>query len=347
MDTLTHAVLGATLARTCEPCRAARLSRGEQLGLGSLAAAFPDVDFLAFLVDPLAFLAFWHQTATHSLVVLPLWSAAIAGVFVLARGRSAAFHHASLVAALGIASHIASDAVTAFGTAVLWPLSDARIGLAIAYVVDPLFTLILVAGLAISLTTGRRLPAATALLALGGYLATLAGLQHQAVGLARGSPVLPPHGDAQLVALAQPFSPYNWKLIADGGQVYHEAHVNLVGHPPLPLPAPLATIAGAYRAPEALAWQSRDRPLAAGDAVARHWSDPRFAAFRLFARFPALSRSDTASGDCVWFTDLRYDLPSLSDTFRYGFCRDAASGAWQLYRLRYFSRDHRQRLPER
>ena len=34
MDTLTHAVLGATLARTCEPCRAARLSRGEQLGLG-------------------------------------------------------------------------------------------------------------------------------------------------------------------------------------------------------------------------------------------------------------------------------------------------------------------------
>jgi inner membrane protein len=44
----------------------------------------------------------------------------------------------------------------------------------------------------------------------------------------------------------------------------------------------------------------------------------------------------------VWFTDLRYDLPALPDTFRYGFCRDAAGEAWTLYRLRYFSDDARQ-----
>jgi inner membrane protein len=75
------------------------------------------------------------------------------------------------------------------------------------------------------------------------------------------------------------------------------------------------------------------------------WNDPRFAPFRRFAVYPAVSRIESLGGStCVWYTDLRYDLPALPDTFRYGFCRDGADASWELYRLRYFSERSRQRL---
>lgn len=54
------------------------------------------------------------------------------------------------------------------------------------------------------------------------------------------------------------------------------------------------------------------------------WKDPRLAPFRRFAAFPAVSGVEHDGDEtCVWFTDLRYDLPVLPDTFRYGFCRAA------------------------
>ena len=326
------------------------LSLREQMALGAVAGAFPDLDFAGFLVDPLTFLAYWHQGPTHSLVLLPLWSVLIGGTFVLARAKRHAFVPASAIAALGLVSHIASDAVTAYGTAVFWPLSELRIGLGMVYVIDPLFTLILLAGLGMAAATGRRFAAVSALVALGVYVTSLAWLQQRAVELARASPQTQGRGIEQLTALAQPFSPFNWKLIGSSGPVFHETYLNLVGHPPLPaLPERAAAIAGAYRGPEAIAWRVRDR--AGGQSgmdglVAQRWSDPRFATYRHFARYPAVSRIERNGETCVWFTDLRYDLPALPDTFRYGFCRETGTEIWQLYRLRYFSNDARQRLPE-
>ena len=80
------------------------------------------------------------------------------------------------------------------------------------------------------------------------------------------------------------------------------------------------------------------------EQVQARWHDPRFALYRRFALFPALSRIDRGGATCIWFTDLRYDLPALPDTFRYGFCRSGETLPWRLYRLRYFSADSRQGL---
>jgi inner membrane protein len=54
MDTLTHALMGAHAAHLGTSANP-RLSPRQRLLLGSLAAAFPDVDFIGFLVDPLRF----------------------------------------------------------------------------------------------------------------------------------------------------------------------------------------------------------------------------------------------------------------------------------------------------
>jgi inner membrane protein len=63
--------MGAHAAHLGAPSDA-RLSRRSRLLLGGIAAAFPDVDFIGFLIDPLRFLAYWHQGPTHSLLLLPL-----------------------------------------------------------------------------------------------------------------------------------------------------------------------------------------------------------------------------------------------------------------------------------
>ena len=49
---------------------------------------------------------------------------------------------------------------------------------------------------------------------------------------------------------------------------------------------------------------------------------------------------------CLWITDLRYDLPAMEDTFRYGYCRDSVQAPSRLHRLACFSRDERQRLEQ-
>jgi membrane-bound metal-dependent hydrolase YbcI (DUF457 family) len=59
------------------------LSTRERLLLGGAAAAFPDIDFIGFLVDPLRFLAHWHQGPTHSLILLPLWAALLGALFCM------------------------------------------------------------------------------------------------------------------------------------------------------------------------------------------------------------------------------------------------------------------------
>ena len=51
-----------------------------------------------------------------------------------------------------------------------------------------------------------------------------------------------------------------------------------------------------------------------------------------------------APADVQKLVDSISDLPTLPDTFRYGFCRDNIDQPWRLYRLRYFSDNARQEL---
>jgi inner membrane protein len=348
VDVFTHALLGATLARASAAERASNLTMRERMMVGGLAGAFPDIDFAAFAIDPLRFLADWHQGPTHSLVLLPLWAALLGAVVARLASRRRVFAPAAFVAGLGIASHIASDAITAYGTAVFFPLSTLRVGFSTVFVIDPLFTLIVLAGLIAATAPGRRSFAVAGLLALCLYVSGLAFLQQRALDVARAYATAAGLSFEHVDALAQPFSPFNWKLIGVEGDRYHEAHVNLAGHSvALPLPARLAKIAGAYRAPAQLAWRVRHRYGDREDLrglVEQRWQDPAFAPYRRFAAYPAVSRID-GNGNCVWFTDLRYDLPMLPDTFRYGFCRDDSVQGWALFRLRYFSEHARQRVP--
>jgi len=351
VDVVTHALLGTALVRVTASKRD-RLSGRERLLLGGTGAVFPDIDFVAFPVNPLLFLADWHQGPTHSLLLLPLWAVLIGAAYILVAQRGGVLSEAVWVSALGLASHIAADLITAYGTALLSPLSDARFSIDTTFVIDPLFTIFLALGLGLSLWTQGRLAAALGLVVVCTYVGSQALLQQRAVEVGRAA--AQDHGFAidGLSVVPQPFSPFNWKLIGVRGSMRFVAYVNLAGHPSwmpsLPGLYRFADMAAAYRPPDGLSWErrylfgenSKDEAL-----IESLWRDPRFAPFRRFAVHPSLSRIDR-HGDvtCIWFTDLRYDLPALPDTFRFGFCRDGAGQPWQLHRLRYFTDRSRQAL---
>ncbi|EYS86064.1 hydrolase [Cupriavidus sp. SK-4] len=366
MDTITHALMGAqaALAIPMAEVPGRRLSTRERLLLGAAAGAFPDIDFLGFLIHPLRFLSQWHQGPTHSLLLLPAWGALLAGLFCLVARRREAWREALAVSCLGVASHIALDLITVYGTRIFYPGSERRFSLGTSFLVDPLLSGIVVSGLVLALFLalqwrGRAALAGMALLCA--YVGVQAVLRQRALEL--GNESLRAAGiHAQRVdALPQPFSPFNWKLIARAETDYRVAHVNLAGHPAwVPqwqVLGRLPAMARAYEPPGRMVWTQRPRlPEApAEQALAwQLWVRPDFADFRQFAVYPALSAitamratPSVPPGEavaCVWFTDLRYDLPALEDTFRYGFCRDSAQAPWRLYRLAYFSQDQRQRL---
>lgn len=358
MELLTHALLGGGAALASRSPRS-RLSQRQRLLLGAAAAVSPDIDFVAFAVDPLRYLADWHQGPTHSLLLLPLWALLIAAVFVAVfvqgRRRRAVFGEAAAVAALGLATHIAADAITAYGVMLWYPLSTQRFGLGATFVVDVWIAAVALGGVWLGLRLRRRAPAAIALGLVCLIVAGQAWLQQRALAVGHASAQAQGFAYDRLSAFAQPLSPLHWKLIATSAAQHRVAHLDLGGRghwvPAWPGLRRLHALDSAYRSASQLAWQRHQRlpdPHGRYGFVEALWHDARFAPFRRFATHPALLRiDDGADALCVWFTDLRYDLPTLPEVFRYGFCRDGEHAPWLPYRLRYLSDAARQRLPRR
>jgi inner membrane protein len=78
---------------------------------------------------------------------------------------------------MGYLSHSLLDAATSYGTQLLWPFSRHRTGWDLISIIDPLFSLVLLVGLAWALAGQRARPAVIALAAAASYIA-FGGLQH-------------------------------------------------------------------------------------------------------------------------------------------------------------------------
>ena len=117
MDTLTHALSGALLARATEPraTRPGQLPGATRMWVGFWAAAFPDGDFVLRLIDPLLYLT-THRGITHSVVLLPLWALGLGAAFYYLTRRRYSWRALVGVCAMAIGAHIVGDVITAFGT---------------------------------------------------------------------------------------------------------------------------------------------------------------------------------------------------------------------------------------
>lgn len=345
MDTLTHALIGALVGRSCRADDTG-ISVNQRTILGAISAAFPDIDFLTFWLDPLSFLSDWHRGPTHSLVLLPFWALLLGLLWSRVFGRPEASRRLTVIAALALSSQILTDLITVFGTGIFFPIFDWRPGLGITFVIDPWLTALLAALLCGSLLRGGTLLPRAGLMVLICALGVHMLLQRSAEHVGRD--YASEHGlDPDAVrAIAQPLSPLHWKIVVPDRDGYLMAHVRLTDRAGFP-PAwadwlGVDMLLQAYHATDKADWQRYllfDESLDDEGLVRTVWQHPLLIRFRRFAEMPVLYRIDrSVTGLCVWFTDLRFTLPSLIPPFRYGLCRAGRDGdPWQLYRIRQFT----------
>ena len=143
-----------------------------------MAGMAPDADVLIRSAsDPLLALEF-HRHFTHSLSFVPIGALGCAVLLWPLCRRYITFARCYLFSLLGFASHGLLDACTSYGTRLLWPFSDARIAWDIISVVDPLFTVPLIALVAIGAWKRRAGFALCGIVWCCAYL-LLGVLQHQ------------------------------------------------------------------------------------------------------------------------------------------------------------------------
>jgi inner membrane protein len=337
VDTLTHALSGALIARASAPRDAPPRSVPRRVAAGFFAAAFPDLDFVIGFLGPVEYLLY-HRGATHSLLLLPLWALPVAWLLAKLLREPGGWRALYGVAALGIGTHIAGDVITSFGTMIFAPVSDSRPGIGVTFIIDLWFSGIILAGLAASALLYRsRIPAAAAAAVLVAYVGWQWTLKEEALDLGRHYAQSRSLREAKVSAYPRPVSPYNWTVFVSDAEAHHFAHVNLRREAPLEfrpgdgfvkkLDAPYLPVAAARWEVRSRYGDTRDERRLAQEAS----GSPALAFFRWFAEAPAFDGIDKGS-ECVGFLDLRFVTPGRDLVpFRFEACRDAPGGRWRAY----------------
>jgi inner membrane protein len=338
MDTLTHALSGALLARATAPRAPAAdaPSLGARVAAGAAAATFPDVDYVVSFVSPIAYLES-HRGVTHSILLLPLWALLLAWLFARLAKDPQGSRRWLGVCALGIAAHVAGDLITSFGTMILAPVSRVRFALGTTFIIDLVLSGIIVAGLVASLAwRASRAPAVVATLAVVGYVGLQAFAKADAERFGERHADARGLAGAQVVAHPRPVSPFNWTVFVRHGDMVEFAHVNLRRREverPAADASWIARLDAAYRPLDDARWQQRARfgDSAREQAIARSaWNAGELAFFRWFADIPVFDGA-TGTGTCVAFRDLRFETPGRDTVpFRYRVCRDSPEHRWRL-----------------
>ena len=139
---MTQAALGACVTAACVP----RGHRRKALVAGAMLGTLPDLDVFIDFGDVVRNFTY-HRGFSHSLFVLP----GVALLIWLALRRwwatvRAAPGHWLAAITLALVTHPLLDAHTAYGTQLFWPLAVTPTSWATIFIIDPLYTLPLLAG---------------------------------------------------------------------------------------------------------------------------------------------------------------------------------------------------------
>lgn len=184
MDPLTQGALGAAIAQAA-PTKVKYVWYAGILGF--IAGMAPDLDaLLRSSKDPLFFLEY-HRHFTHSLIFIPVGGliCALGLYYLVGRRWGLTFFQTFGCCTLGYATHGIIDAATSYGTLLLWPFSADRVALSVIPIVDPLFTVPLIAIVFVSAKRESRALAGLALLWFASYLSIGALQQSSALSLGR------------------------------------------------------------------------------------------------------------------------------------------------------------------
>ncbi len=227
MDPVTQGLVGGLFAEA--GARRGQMRRAA--AVGALSGMAPDLDVLIRSSQDSLLAIGYHRHFTHALPFAPVGAMLVALVLwplFGSRVSGLSFARFYLWALLGYASHGLLDAMTSYGTGLLWPLSDLRSAWNVISVIDPLFTLPL--ALLLGLAVWRKRPRWAALAAswCGLYLAVGAVQQQRAESLT--AEWAQEHGIAAQRVVAKPgfANLVLWRGLIDDGARMHVLAVRVV-----------------------------------------------------------------------------------------------------------------------
>lgn len=195
---------------------------------GLLGAVAPDLDIVARLWDPMAAITV-HRTATHSFLGGLLVAVVVAGlVWGFSRENFLRLHG---VVYLGVLSHIGLDLLTAFGTAILWPLTNQRFALAQHYIIDPLLSIVAVAFLIASFRLKEKRTLLAKIGIAGILLYVLVTAAHQRVVSARWQGIMESQRIRPIRSAVIPLfpGPFHWQGISETEEAFYQQDFWLYG----------------------------------------------------------------------------------------------------------------------
>ncbi|RPH62163.1 MAG: metal-dependent hydrolase [Burkholderiales bacterium] len=233
MDSVSQVALGAAvgiavMGRHTAPWRAALV--------GGLCGTLPDLDALIDHGDAVLNMT-RHRAESHALFWLTVASLPIGWVAAWANRQRDRLRRWWLAVWLVLVTHPLLDAMTIYGTRLALPFSDQPYGVGSLFVIDPLYTLPLLAGIALTLRRGARgLRWNTAGLALSTlYVAWSLLAQQMVTGVVRES--LAAHGgdtarDVRILVTPTPFNTLLWRVVVMHEDRYEEGFRSLLDRTP-------------------------------------------------------------------------------------------------------------------
>lgn len=198
---------------------------------GGACGTLPDLDALIDFGDPVRNMTY-HRAETHALFWLTLAAPLIAWPIARLHGELDRFRRWWLAVWAVLITHPLLDAVTVYGTQLLLPFTDEPLGVGSLFIIDPLYTLPLLAGTiaALYLKSGpRALRANLAGLVLStAYVLWSAVAQQQAAATAMAALRVQGIAAQQVLVTPTPFNTLLWRVVAMTPEHYYEGFTSLL-----------------------------------------------------------------------------------------------------------------------
>lgn len=229
MDSLTQFVLGASVAAVCVP----QGHRRKALLVGAALGTLPDLDVLIDYGDAVANFTY-HRGFSHSLLVLTPFAI---GLWYLLKRTWQPVKSAPTpwfwAILLVLITHPLLDAHTAYGTQLFWPIQTPPVMWTTLFIIDPLYTLPLLAGV-LTLTIKPKGVFAHKMLILGlvmssSYLAWswFAKMTIEDKVIAEFNV---DESRSKLFTTPTPFNTLFWRAVLVEDDRYYEIYVSMLGN---------------------------------------------------------------------------------------------------------------------
>jgi len=343
MDTLTHALSGMLVAKASYR-KTEVVPYWLRSWLGFFVAAFPDIDFISRLFGMQAYLTY-HRGITHSIIMMPIWAILLAWLLAKTLSRLTRFQFSWRellpLCLLSLGVHIFGDVITAYGTEVLAPLSDFRLSLPTTFIIDLYFSGILLISILASVIMRKHAKT----IALAGVMILMAYVLMQgywlrlAVGEAYASVPTQKMQAKKVLAIPQPLSPLNWKIIIETDDRLYVRYINLYRTELKTANAKddmLTRIDALYTPITQKNWLVVPKMgLGVSQTLAKTiWQADEFKQVRRFMEFPAVYRFESLPEmQCIWFADQRFVLGDIRAPFIFGGCQHKQSKEIKFLRL--------------